>query len=295
MNVTELDKAHYSIFKSLTHFSYVDYDTIEKVRGVARKALKTEDRFFSPEDFRELRTEIVQKNEKGKGIPQGSAISSVYANTYMVDFDKSLNAYATNRGGLYRRYCDDIIVVIPTRGMDFKVCDEAFNFVMQMHKDIPNIEINEDKTEQYIFADKQILLKKTLKKSEISYLGFEFDGKNVRIRDKSVFKFYCRAYRKIDQINHYFDDGKMQEYTAGKKAIYNGYTHLFSRHKAKKSGAAHGNFITYAYRADDIFSKSELLESNIKKQMRRHWSKIDSKIKKMTKVEKHHGKQENRK
>ena len=41
----------------------------------------------------------------------------------------------------------------------------------------------------------------------------------------------------------------------------------------------HGNFLTYAYKAHDIFDESNCLESDIRNQVKRHWRKIDSKLK----------------
>lgn len=279
MGVDSLDKAHYSIYKSLTHFSYVDYEDIEKIKKLPRKKLKDLDRLFEIEDFRESRGELVKTNSKGKGIPQGSSISAVYANTYMINFDRILNEYVTSRQGLYRRYCDDIIVVIPIDERDVSSnCDEIYTYIMKLQDDIPNIEINPDKTNQFIYYNSEIATVGELKKAEVSYLGFNFDGKSVRIRDKSIFKFYCRAYRKIEQVNTYLENGEKNKYIAGKKAIYNNYTHLFNPKRAKKKNAKYGNFITYAYRAHKVFSDSTIIDSKIKLQLRRHWSKIDGKI-----------------
>jgi len=103
-------------------------------------------------------------------------------------------------------------------------------------------------------------------------LGFTFDGKSVRIRDKSLFKFYCRAYRKIKKVNETEDE---KSFNAGKKAVYRSYTHL----GANKNSKSYGNFLSYVYKADDIFSQSKLLESNIRNQIKKHWYKIDSKLK----------------
>ena len=99
-----------------------------------------------------------------------------------------------------------------------------------------------------------------------------FDGKTVRIRDKSLFKFYCRAYRKIKKVKENTDE---KSFNAGKKAIYHSYTHL----GASKYSKDHGNFLTYAYKADEIFSQSKLLVSDIRNQVKKHWYKIDSKLK----------------
>ena len=39
------------------------------------------------------------------------------------------------------------------------------------------------------------------------------------------------------------------------------------------------NIITYAYKADKIFSQSDVLKCEIRNQVKRHWRKIDSKLK----------------
>ena len=132
-------------------------------------------------------------------------------------------------------------------------------------------ELNEDKTEHF-FYDNGIIEKIKGQSNLINYLGFTFDGKTVRIRDKSLFKFYCRAYRKIKKVKENTDE---KSFNAGKKAIYHSYTHL----GASKYSKDHGNFLTYAYKADEIFSQSKLLVSDIRNQVKKHWYKIDSKLK----------------
>lgn len=64
-------------------------------------------------------------------------------------------------------------------------------------------------------------------------------------------------------------------FNAGKKAVYHSYIYL----GASKYSKDHGNFLTYAYKADEIFSQSKVLESDIRNQVKRHWYKIDSKLK----------------
>ena len=66
-----------------------------------------------------------------------------------------------------------------------------------------------------------------------------------------------------------------KSFNAGKKAIYHSYTHL----GASKYSKDHGNFLTYAYKADEIFGQSKLLVSDIRHQVKKHWYKIDSRLK----------------
>ena len=223
----------------------------------------------------------LKRNCKVFGIPQGSPISAVYANVYMVDFDKMLNDYVTSRKGLYRRYCDDIAIVIPMR--DAELSKEAFydivNKVDDIRSRIPRLGLNLDKTGKFVYrqgsfesldSDKHVM----------SYLGFDFDGKCVSIRDKSLFKYYRRAYKKAKGVKFlkkmsFVDENYEKAYNAGRKALYKAYTHL----GVSKNPHKYGNFLSYAYKAHRIFSSSSLLESNIRRQIRRHWQKIEQRLK----------------
>lgn len=268
-----LDDADYAIFKSLTHFSYINADDIEKEKGKMRRDMRDLHKYFETEEFQTVKKKYLRTNKKTYQIPQGSSISAVYANVYMVDFDKMINDFITSKNGMYRRYCDDIIMVIPMeRGLiisdEYKIIDD---FIYNIRDKIPNLELNEDKTEHF-FYEKDRIEKIAGESNLINYLGFTFDGNTVRIRDKSLFKYYCRAYRKIKSVKETKDE---KAFNAGKKAIYQSYTHL----GVGKNSKEHGNFLTYAYKADRIFSESDLLKCEIRNQVKRHWSKIDKMLK----------------
>lgn len=268
-----LDAADYAIYKNLTRFSYIEADDIEHETGMLRRDMRDLEKYFETAEFQAVKRKYLKKNTKDYQIPQGSSISAVYANVYMVDFDKKINDFITAHKGMYRRYCDDIIMVIPMskdnllRGEDKKITD----FVYRVRDEIPRLDLNPEKTEHF-FYENGVLEKIMGESNLINYLGFTFDGKNVRIRDKSLFKFYCRAYRKIKKVKEAMDE---RSFNAGRKAIYKSYTHL----GVKKDPKEHGNFLTYAYKADNIFRKSELLNSEIRNQVKRHWWKIENKLK----------------
>ncbi len=267
-----LDVAGYAIYKNLTRFSYIEADDIEHETGMLRRDMRDLEKYFETADFQAVKRKYLKKNRKDYQIPQGSSISAVYANVYMVDFDKKLNDFITSHKGMYRRYCDDIIMVIPMnkgdllRGADKKITD----FVYRVRDEIPRLDLNPEKTEHF-FYENGVLEKIMGESSLINYLGFTFDGKTVRIRDKSLFKYYCRAYRKIKKVKEARDE---RSFNAGRKAIYKSYTHL----GVKKDPKEHGNFLTYAYKADKIFKQSELLNSEIRNQVKRHWWKIENRL-----------------
>ena len=287
LGVESLDGGNYAVFKSLTKFAYVDYKDLKDIAAEENKEIRKMERFFDLDEFHRRKKELIKKNKKNYGIPQGSSVSAVYANVYMVDFDKAMADYVSEWNGLYRRYCDDIIIVIPLkREQLYEYEKEIQKFIEEKEKQIPSVRINENKTERFfyenhVFYDPEHAAQPGQPKcapKKLSYLGFDFDGINVRIRDKSIYKFFYRAYRKIDQVNALYYADK-QKFIAGKKAVYNGYTHLFSKRHAKKKKQQHGNFYTYAKRAHDEFSKSSCLNSEIKRQIRRHWKKIEGRFK----------------
>lgn len=124
--------------------------------------------------------------------------------------------------------------------------------------------------EQFIFND-GIIQTLTGDSSVINYLGFAFDGKTVQIREKSLFKYYNRVYKKIRRVNISKTQG---DYIAGKKAVYRSYTHIGNT-KSKKTC---GNFLTYAYKAQEIFEISDYLTCDIRKQVKNHWKKINNRL-----------------
>lgn len=63
------------------------------------------------------------------------------------------------------------------------------------------------------------------------------NGESVQLREKSLFKYYSRAYRKAKVCNNITNlTSKKYE----RRKLYQIYTHLGFNYKG------HGNFITYA-------------------------------------------------
>jgi hypothetical protein len=201
----------------------------------------------------------------------------------MIDFDKQINDYVTSKKGLYRRYCDDLIIVIPIENDEVsnkqyieyinKIANIEYNKIEKITKDIPGLYLNSNKTEQFIYnldGNKKLINLKG-EKSILNYLGFSFDGQVVKIREKSLFKYYCRAYKKVETVKRH--KGKVSE-NAVKKKLYQLYTHLGDY----KYGRGYGNFITYARRSAEIFNQSNNLKNDIHNQVKRHWNKINKKL-----------------
>ena len=134
---------------------------------------------------------------------QGSAISSVMSNIYMIKFDKLVNDIVTSNNGIYRRYSDDIIIIIP----NIAGVKELYNKIMNIKDKIPNLIMSPEKTSCFIkrqdsITSVDILKNKVLKENTIiNYLGFSYDGECVKIREKTVAKYYRKMYARIKTNN----------------------------------------------------------------------------------------------
>lgn len=274
LDVDRLAEDHYAVYKNICKYSYVKLDQIEVEKGKKLKEMNEEriEKFFETKEFHDFKRKNLKKNIAPFGIPQGSPISAVYANVYMASFDKSINDYVTSRKGIYRRYSDDIIIVLPiVDSNEYKMHSEE---IRRLSAEIPRLNLQEDKTEHYLFNKHEDVKLKSLTGTDTSlnYLGFRFDGEVVTIRDKSLFKYYSRAYRKARTVYRNKDN---KHHKVILRKLLNLYTYIGDERREN----TYGNFITYAKKAHNEFSQSKFLKSNINKQIQKHWSKINKAIK----------------
>lgn len=274
---------YYAVFRNLTKFSWIDKRDIETV---LKKKYKTKDkikkatkfRYFDTKEFRKFREadaikkseeKNIETNEDNFGIPQGAGLSSVCSNIYLIDFDKEINDYVKSNNGIYRRYSDDLIIVIPfeeeIKNYNYNV---HMNFIGEATNKIPRLKIQQEKTESYIYHNNQIL-DESLVQSHLDYLGFTFDGHNVKIREKSMFKFYSRTYKKVKLSNWKTADSGRKKH---RKSLYSNYTHLGKKRKG------YGNFLTYVSRAEEIFDQESTTNNLMEYQVKNHWRNINRRL-----------------
>ncbi len=256
---------HYNIFKSLTKFSTVNKEEVFKIFNISKKnPRRNNKRICYPKDFREIvrKKKLIKQNNTGKGIPQGSPISALLSNIYMINFDISVKQFIEDINGIYFRYCDDILCII-TSIYEKKTKD----FIMNQIQSI-SLEINKNKTKVRVF---KIINGVQIATKPLQYLGFTFDGKNKLIRSAAFARFNERMRRgvivaKRAKVKHNIIRINNHQSPVGlyKKKIYNRYSHLGKQ-----------NFIRYGLRSA-IIMKSK----SIKTQLKPLWRRLQDEIKK---------------
>ena len=185
----------------------------------------------------------IKKNISGVGVPQGAPISAVLSNIYMIKFDKDIKRYVTCKGGIYMRYSDDFIIVLPYE-RDAEIADFTsyiFSYVESM-KGL--IDLQKEKTSCYTYKDEVIY--EGDQPSSINYLGFLFDGKSIRIRPHAITKYYYRMRRKAHTIGRSnWTSSKGRRISA--KELYS----IYSRNDEKQT------FIDYARKAKGILKLND--------------------------------------
>ncbi|KXY42242.1 reverse transcriptase domain-containing protein [Bacillus sp. FSL M7-1020] len=270
----ELPKDIYKIYKSITQFSYVNKSDVDEflIQKYGYELLKQKkkdnslSRIMSAKEYREFKkTNKLYKNKKSFGIPQGSGMSAVCSNIHLIHFDQELKKWANSKNALYRRYCDDLILVIPENGDILErvkfLKDEVINIVEKYRDD--GLIIQPEKTE-IRFYENGLIKGENGERSKLDYLGFVTDGEAVKIREKSLFKYHTRAYRKA-RVCRNITLKTGEKFERGK--LYKIYTHLGFKYKK------HGNFISYAEKAHGLM-KTLPVKSLIKNQIKRHWYRI---------------------
>lgn len=226
LGVERLPQDYFSVFRNITRFSSWDWKDLVEVAGEditnrgVRKKINSKDTVITKEQFTENKKHII-KNKLGVGVPQGSPISAVLSNIYMIDFDEYIKSYVNEKNGIYMRYSDDFIIVLPYEDeadiADYK--SFIFSYIESM-KGL--VDLQKEKTSCYIYKHESIY--ENNQPSSINYLGFLFDGKNIKIRPRAITKYYYRMRRKARTIGRSNWKSSKGRHISAKK-LYGIYSH----------------------------------------------------------------------
>lgn len=312
---TSLIEDEYNVFRNITNFSFInekqlfnefkDEIIVETKSGIRKnKAIKklhylknnNAIAFCTVESFKERAKKLVVGNnrsdlyaKRSKGIPQGSPISAVLANVYMLPFDDTINKVVSDFGGIYRRYSDDMIVV----------CNKAYqgDIIKLFENEIRerDLEIQPKKTQIFEFNKVhdqftccQIINGIPNLHKNLEYLGFEFDGQFSYLKSSSLASFYRKMKRAVQRSLYY---SKTSKAPGSLGQVFR--TRLFKKYTFKGKGRRviykqdkmdpavwnrtenynWGNYLTYA----DL-AMNKLPNNKIKGQVKRHWKILNQLI-----------------
>lgn len=197
----------YNIFKHTTRYSYITEERLfslfkdsiicesngsYKKRKIKRLQYMREAKAVAFCECKDLpiirKSGYLEKNTNKKGIPQGLPISAVLANVYMCDFDKEIASKLEDVNGIYKRYSDDIVIVCPIESARY-----FREYIIEKIKRV-NLEIQKEKTNLFelhkIHGKTVCLHEEKGNNKKIEYLGFSFDGENIRIKPSGLCKYY---------------------------------------------------------------------------------------------------------
>ena len=295
----DLPEDQFRIFKNLTRYSYVNKNSLlKKFVGQKKRNEKLSPTLLDIlpgttdfEKYQVLRdSKLIVTNDKAdnkskrlKGIPQGSALSALLSNIYLIDFDKEMYEKSQKENFIYRRYCDDILIVCDTEKANElkkyaidKIDKEYFLTIQDKKVETIDFQFNSQKViRAFKRSNKNLNIpvkinsnnEKNFYKS-LQYLGFEFNGQNVLIRSSSLSRYFRKMRSRIIKTVSmaYGATGKSDKIFL--KQLFEKYSHLGER-----------NFITYAYNASkDFYSNGSgkvqkgMNSPLIKRQLSRHFS-----------------------
>jgi RNA-directed DNA polymerase len=295
----------FRIFKAMTKYSYVKKDNILKKYNINLKELNKKPQTLlelvpGDQDYQkydQLRADRLivtnkKPNQKSKrlcGIPQGSPMSSVLSNIYLIDFDKDINEKAISENFFYRRYCDDLLIVCEIDNVH-----EIRNYLINKIQTEYFLEIQNKKVETIVFRPnskgvlrafnytkfKKCGISQLNSKNErqfyksLQYLGFEFNGQDILVRSSSLSRYFRKMTGRIVKTVMMAYGKKSKENIIKKRQILERYSHLGER-----------NFLTYAYKASrEKYTNSKGEEKTgmnslaIRKQLSRHITILAKKL-----------------
>lgn len=215
----DLPPDHYAVFRAISAYAEVDQGTCYERLGLD-PCQPIPRPLCSPTRFRaEVRKGgLVKVNRRDHGIPQGAQISALLSNIYMLGFDRVMCAAAHRLGGSYRRYSDDLLLVLP-EGSDATSAIDMVN--AELTQLGGTTKLNAEKTEVARFGrDASGCLRAD---RNLQYLGFIFDGRRCLVRSSTLSKYSRRLVYATRRAREAAEEAGTPVY---KRDIYKRFTHL---------------------------------------------------------------------
>lgn len=218
LNVSKLPSSYYKIYKALTNYASINQNDLPKDKN---------GKLYKPvcdsKTLRQLKDKLYI-HKKEYGIPQGTQISALLSNVYMLDFDIEINQTVKECNGLYKRYADDILIVIPRYENSNLSIQEIDKIVQNSLKDkAGGLNIQPQKTEKIIIQDGLVV---GGTHDTLQYLGLTYNGQKLLIRNNSVSRYMRKMLGGIRRKIHLAKIAKKHQGTVFRTYLYHQYSHL---------------------------------------------------------------------
>lgn len=273
LNASKLPTDYYKIYKAVTCYSAIRLDDLPKnEQGLLNKPV------CSPKQLRELKDKIYIHKES-YGIPQGTQISALLSNIYMLDFDIQIKDFIYDMNGIYKRYADDIIIVVPIVD-DIKALFESIEEKIKetLKTFAGNLKINDGKTEKVIFSDGKVKITPYSKLSFLQYLGLIYNGTKILVRSNSVSRYMRKMLGGVRRKICLAKNSSKNKGVVFKTYLYYQYSHLGTQ-----------NFYNYTRNIHRKLSPTFSSELMVKHQLRKHMNILNKEIRGI-RTTKHHRK-----
>lgn len=253
----QLSSDWYSVIRALTKYRHVSADEIP---SDMLKFSRTHHRYVNRiRDLdRAISTgKITISKPHELGIPQGTSMSAAIANAYMLPFDMALDTVAKSFGGIYRRYSDDFVVLLP-KALSLKTVQSVVCDIRMFAKRLASLELETKKTKVMCYSREKQSIQKVneeskMKDSVFDYLGFVFDGRQVTIRAKGLFKFSHKSKHAVRQTAY-----EKNELVKGRTLMYLPYQDAYHRLTGQYLNMSDKaqTFRGYAARANQVYRRN---------------------------------------
>lgn len=202
MGFRTMPSDHFRVFRSVTRYASVRREMLYRSLGFIgsrsigpRQAVgylvkRVRLQVCSGKVFRAKVQQLISWNTNDHGIPQGSPISDVLANLYMVDFDTQMVDQISKIGGTYRRYSDDILLIVPGHTDDFIARLASIEALLLSCGGDLKIQTSKSTVHKFSLSGPggSLVCRRVhgnAGRNGLEYLGFRFDGSRVYIRDST--------------------------------------------------------------------------------------------------------------
>lgn len=309
LGLRKLPIDQYKVFRTLTKYSYLNNDSILKHFNIDLKKVDNwnslldlipdsiaGNSFHQKFDLLRRRKLVVTNlpkiaadgSQSFRGIPQGSPMSAVLSNIYLIDFDEKLFNLSKELNFTYRRYCDDLLIICEPEkaAMINKIVlsEIAFYKLVIQPKKTELIEFRKTFSGKIRgFNQKKINTLNpiiTYKNEQsffknLQYLGFEFNGSNIYIRPGSLSRYFIKMKARVVKSVMMAYSNKSKTDKILKKQIFERYSHIGKR-----------NFLSYAIKSSKkhYYSKSagklrDGMDSiSIRRQISAHFAILENEV-----------------